>query len=242
MKVRSVVIAFSLFLSFSASASVYGQLPVAPENFTKDETVKSSNETVKSSPSKNVLTQRLPSDAIFAPEIAYVNFDDLIFYDDNSVQIAPNRYPGLTFYSPYSNSPTWLTSGYRYTVPNSLVAGTPVWNGQLGYNEIYSSDRIIVDFASPSKDVGFLWGQSNYAYTSGWIDVYTDTMFSCRPCRLVSGAGLLSFLIVSVSGSRAWLFAARQFSMGVTAIFISTTFSLRQSRRSRRLEYWKAFR
>jgi hypothetical protein len=100
----------------------------------------------------------------------FINFDDFILTTNNSVQIASNRYSGVSFYSPYSNVPTWLTYADRYSYPNSLIVGSCC----SADNSIYSSDTIVIDFATNSKDVSFWWGTGGF-YNPGSIIVYENS-------------------------------------------------------------------
>jgi hypothetical protein len=98
---------------------------------------------------------------------SFINFDDWIFSADNSVQINPNRYSGVSFYAPYSNTPTWLTHLVNYSYPNALFVGIccdP--NGRIN-----SVDSLVIDFAQNSKDISFRWGTSGW-YNTGIIEVY----------------------------------------------------------------------
>jgi hypothetical protein len=104
---------------------------------------------------------------LLIPE-SFINFDDWIFSADNSVQIAPNRYSGVSFYAPYSNTPTWLTHYNSYSTPNSLIVGVCCSGVD---NFIISVDSLIIDFAQNSKDVSFWWGTNGW-YNTGIIEVY----------------------------------------------------------------------
>lgn len=115
----------------------------------------------------NKIPRSLSTDKnLLVPE-SFINFDDLIFSANNSVQINPNRYSGVSFYSPYSDSITWLTRFDSYSYPNSLDVGICCSSN----NEIISLDQIIIDFAQNSKDVSFWWGTRGW-YNVGIIEVY----------------------------------------------------------------------
>ncbi|MGH9948281.1 MAG: hypothetical protein ACRD6X_13945 [Pyrinomonadaceae bacterium] len=91
----------------------------------------------------------LPGTNIFSPELNIINFDDLPIYTDNSEQISPNRYAGVSFYSP--GAATWLTTSRSFSYPDSLIVGN-----MYPFDEyIYSVSTMIVDFALPAKDVFF---------------------------------------------------------------------------------------
>lgn len=144
-----------------------GQYPVAP----KDLRVENTENLPHPLP---IFTKRLLTNELLAPSVNYINFDDYVFSDDNTITISPNRYADVSIYSPYSGNNTYLTTYFRWSWPNSLIVGYSVWNTQMGYYDIYSSDRMVIDFANPSKDVGFIWGQAHGTYSSGWVDIYTD--------------------------------------------------------------------
>lgn len=38
------------------------------------------------------------------PAVTYINFDDLVIFADNSVEISPNRYAGVSFYGSGANT------------------------------------------------------------------------------------------------------------------------------------------
>jgi hypothetical protein len=112
---------------------------------------------------------------------SFINFDDWIFSADNSVQINPNRYSGVSFYAPYSNTPTWLTHLVNYSYPNALFVGIccdP--NGRIN-----SVDSLVIDFAQNSKDISFRWGTSGW-YNTGIIEVYEGVNYQLvRSCQML---------------------------------------------------------
>lgn len=105
--------------------------------------------------------------------VTSINFDDIIFSDNNSIIISPNRYAGVSFYSPFIGNNTYLTWFRRVSPPNSLIVGYSVYNPQTGYNDIYSVDRMYVDFAQPVRDVAFLWGTDG-AYSTAAVEIYDE--------------------------------------------------------------------
>lgn len=111
---------------------------------------------------------------LFAPEVSFINFDDFIIGNNNSTIIAPSRYPGVSFYSPYNNNNTWLTYTFRNSSPNSLIVGYMLPPDPQGNSYIASSDQMVIDFAQPAKDVTFLWGNQFGQYNSGQIRIYSD--------------------------------------------------------------------
>lgn len=99
-----------------------------------------------------------------------INFEDVITGGGygNSVEIAPNRYAGISFYSPYPYSiSTWATRGGSYSYPNSLIVGH-VCNDN---GTICSWHSIVIDFAQNTKDISFLWGRDG-SYGGGSVQIY----------------------------------------------------------------------
>lgn len=143
-------------------------------------------------PQKNIFQSDLNIQSILEPSLNFINFDDIIFNNVNSIIISRNRYAGVSFYSPYSNYNTYLTWYYRYSNPNSLVVGYEIYNPQTGGYDVHSNDRTVIDFAQPAKDVAFLWGQSNNYYNAGWIDIYTDnyTFVTTVPVSIGNWSGI----------------------------------------------------
>jgi len=57
---------------------------------------------------QNLISSPKPTEALEEElAITNINFDDIIFYDDNSIPIMPNRYAGVSFY--HYGTTTWLT-------------------------------------------------------------------------------------------------------------------------------------
>lgn len=102
-----------------------------------------------------------------SPTAVFINFDD-VATGGYSTQIDPNRYGNVSFYSPFYNTPTYVTPGGYYSYPNSLIVGY-VCNSYTG--EICSLHTLAIDFAQNSKDISFFWGR-DFSYYNGTIEIY----------------------------------------------------------------------
>lgn len=111
---------------------------------------------------------------LLSPVVSFINFDDVLITGKfNSVEIAPNRYAGVRFYSPYPFTSTWVTYSNRYSYPNSLIVGY-ICDSSTGH--ICSDHVMVVDFVQDSKDVSFLWGR-DFSYNSGSISIYQGSNY-----------------------------------------------------------------
>ncbi len=113
----------------------HGQNPTVPVDSLKhdDEGIRTDSK----STTKNIFQSSVELESLLSPNLTSINFDDLIFSDDNSVAISSNRYTGVSFY--YPGRQTFLTHFMRFSFPNSLITGNAVYNPNTGYDDIYST-------------------------------------------------------------------------------------------------------
>lgn len=153
---------FSLLQLFNQS--VLSQNPVSPNKPVRDDTENITADDLQKT-TKNLFQSDLGIKSLLEPSvITTINFDDLVFYDTNSITIQPNRYAGVSFYA--QNTQTWLTWYFRYSPRNSLLVGYLPYP----YTTVVSVDNLIIEFVEPAKDVAFFWGQQGY-YSSGTIQI-----------------------------------------------------------------------
>jgi hypothetical protein len=164
--VKNKLLCRALFLLLLFSPFAFSQNPRVSGLPKADKTENISATDLKKRP--NPFQKKSIFDEILAPNLTAINFDDIIFSDDNSIPISSNRYAGVNFYAPYVA--TWLTWNRRYSQPNSLIVGYVNYNGTA----ILSVDSLVIDFAQPAKDVAFLWGTDHY-YNSGVVEIYENT-------------------------------------------------------------------
>lgn len=141
-------------------------------------------------------TEHVAFGDIYVPSLTTINFDDIIFSNDNSIEISPNRYSGVSFYSLFAS--TWLTWNRRHSVPNSLIVGRLVpYPDPQGNSPIISSESMVIEFSQPSKDVAFLWGTDSY-YSGGFIEIYENNnhLVSSFPVTI----GFANWLPVTLNG------------------------------------------
>ena len=103
-----------------------------------------------------------------------INFDDLQFPGYNSQAIRSDRYAGVLFYGP--GTQTWLSHLNPLSYPNSLIVGPLAqFPDPYGNYTIYSTGSLFVDFTQPAMDVAFSWGRDGY-YSTGTIEIYNESL------------------------------------------------------------------
>jgi hypothetical protein len=110
---------------------------------------------------------------LIEPTLTTVNFDDVPF-NGTAIAISPNRYSGVSFYAPYSNSNTFTIGNYGDSVsfPNSLIVGAI---HPQGY--VIPLSPLAIDFSQKMKDVSFYiaFATPNCNFVS--VDVYDNGQF-----------------------------------------------------------------
>src|SRR5580765_7810151 len=118
---------------------------------------------------REIFLPNATSVGLLSPDANFINFDDVVNNTGfNSIEIAANRYPGVSFYDPYQYTSTWVTYAGSYSYPNSLIVG---YICDTSTGNICSDYVLVVDFAVKSKDISFLWGRDS-SYANGTIAVY----------------------------------------------------------------------
>lgn len=168
MKNKLFVLWLAAFFVVLINSSVFAQL-ITSNPIPKDDSQNINPGELKREKNK-FFQSEVSIESFLEPTATFLNFDDVNFPTDNSIYIAPNRYAGVSFYSPYSGDNTWLTHFISYSNPNALTVG--YYSPSTGI--IYSNDALIIDFDRPAKDVSFLWGQQS-AYNVGQIQVYNES-------------------------------------------------------------------
>ncbi len=117
---------------------------------------------------------------ILEPGVTTVNFDDMP-WNGNAWPISPYRYPGVSFYSPASDSQTFTIGGPGQSVsfPNRLIVGANVG----GF--VQARTPLAIDFTQNMQDVSFYLGTSGCSIA--YVDVYHEGYFIQR--RTISFGG-----------------------------------------------------
>ncbi len=89
-------------LILSCNQFVLSQTPKVSSIFSFDKTENISADELRKKQKENSNT--IEVEDLFSPTVTFINFDDLIFNNDNSIAISPNRYAGVAFYSPYNTN------------------------------------------------------------------------------------------------------------------------------------------
>lgn len=113
-------------------------------------------------------------DNLTEPSLNIVNFDDMP-WNGSAFPISSNRYPGVSFYAPYSNSNTFVIGNYNSSVsfPNRLIVGSVNSAGA-----VITQSPLVIDFSQPMKNVSLYLnvGGCQIAY----VDIYQNNAFSQR--------------------------------------------------------------
>lgn len=99
-----------------------------------------------------------------------ITFDD-VPWNGSAIAISPNRYPGVSFYAPYSNSYTFVRGnfGSSYSFPNHLLVGA------LNGYSVNTQSPLIIEFSQKMQDVSLYVNQGGCL--SSAVDIYENYSF-----------------------------------------------------------------